>query len=115
MKKIFKTSSDVMIYVISIILILTVWLESKLLGVCVITMSLISIALSVLSNEKISFKDIITDINIYYFIVAIVLALSKVLMLENLFYIGLVLFVIVLVLYIIFMIIFKSKDDKNKK
>lgn len=111
LKKVFKITSDVLLYLTSILLVVTLWLENNIIASASICMSLIAIVLLIISIEKFDVKKIFSDINVYYFIVLIVLGISRIIGSDILFRVGLVLFVVLILVY--FGIIFLKKGVKK--
>lgn len=111
LKKVFKITSDVLLYLTSVLLVVTLWLENNIIASASICMSLIAIILLVVSLEKFDMKKIFFDINVYYFIVLIVLGISRIISSDILFRVGLVLFVILILVY--FGLIFLKKGVKK--
>ena len=107
-KQILKLSSNAMLYVASIILVASLWIENNILGTTVVAMSVIAIVLFALSSEAI--KDIFKEINVYYFVVLILLGISRILDSQTLFNVAIAIFVILLLVYIFFTFI--KKDNK---
>lgn len=113
-KEILKLSSNAMLYVASIILVASLWIENNILGTTVIALSVISIALFAISCE--TKKDVFKEINVYYFVILILLGISRILDSQTLFNIAIALFVILLLVYIFFTFIKKdTKEEDTKK
>lgn len=111
-KQILKLSSNAMLYVASIILVASLWIENNILGTTVVAMSVIAIVLFALSSEAI--KDIFKEINVYYFVVLILLGISRILDSQTLFNVAIAIFVILLLVYIFFTFIKKDNKDEVK-
>lgn len=111
-KQILKLSSNAMLYVASIILVASLWIENNILGTTVVAMSVIAIVLFALSSEAI--KDIFKEINVYYFVVLILLGISRILDSQTLFNVAIAIFVILLLVYIFFTFIKKDHKDEVK-
>lgn len=111
-KQILKLSSNAMLYVASIILVASLWIENNILGTTVVAMSVIAIVLFALSSEEI--KDMFKEINVYYFVVLILLGISRILDSQTLFNVALAIFVILLLVYIFFTFIKKDNKDEVK-
>lgn len=113
-KEILKLSSNAILYVASIILVASLWIENNILGTTVITLSVISIVLFAISCE--TKKDVFKEINVYYFVILILLGISRILDSQTLFNIAIALFVILLLVYIFFTFIKKdTKEEDTKK
>lgn len=113
-KEILKLSSNAILYVASIILVASLWIENNILGTTVIALSVISIVLFAISCE--TKKDVFKEINVYYFVILILLGISRILDSQTLFNIAIALFVILLLVYIFFTFIKKdTKEEDTKK
>lgn len=112
-KSTFKIASSILLFVGLALMVLTVWLENYYLSIGTIVVSVISIVITVLSVEKVTMKEIFKDINLYFYVVCIVLALSVTITNKMLFYVGLVLFILVIFLYFIPLFV-EEKEDKKK-
>ena len=99
----------------SILLLLSVWLELTIFHYATISMAVLSLVISVICKDEIKPKFIFSDMNLYYFIVTIIIAISKIINSNKLFYVGIGLFAIVLVLYIIFTFIVNHNNLKVDK
>ena len=92
-KEILKVSSDVMLYVASITLVITLWFNNSILASAAIFMSVLAIICFIISLEKICLSNIFKDISVYYFSILILLGLSRLIDNENLLRIGLLILV----------------------
>ena len=110
-KEILKVSSDVMLYVASITLVITLWFNNSILASAAIFMRVLAIIFFIISLEKICLSNIFKDISVYYFSILILLGLSRLIDNENLFRIGLALFVLLTLVYAFFA--FLKKDNGN--
>ena len=110
-KEILKVSSDVMLYVASITLVVTLWIDNIILASAAICMSVLAIVSFILSLEEIKANKVFKDINVYYFSLLILIGVSRILNNENLFRIGLALFVLLTLVYAFFA--FLKKEDKG--
>ena len=110
-----KVASNILLFVALTLLVFTVWKENFYLAVATIALSVVSIAVSVFSYEKIDSKIFLKELNIYFFLVCIVISISKLISNQMLFYIGLVLFVLLIVLYFIPIFVEEKEDKKSKK
>ncbi len=114
-KKTLQIANNILLYVVSILLLLSVWLELTIFHFATISMAVLSLIISVISKDEIKPKFIFSDMNLYYFLVTIIIAISKVINSNKLFYVGIGLFAIVLVLYIIFTFIINQDKKKDNK
>lgn len=112
-KGILKITSDVLLYLTSILLVITLWLENNIIASASISMSVIALILLFASLEKFNLK-LFADVNLYYFIILIVLGISRIVGSDILFRIGLVLFVLLILVYFC-LIFFKKGMMKNGK
>lgn len=111
-----KIASNVLLFVSLILMVITVWKENYYVGVGTIAISALGILVCLLSNKGL---EIFTkDLNLYFFIVAIIIAVSKIIAEKTLFYVGLVLFLLMILLYLIPLFVTEKEDKplkKNKK
>ena len=110
-KEILKVSSDVMLYVASITLVVTLWFDNIILASAAICMSVLAIVCFILSLEEIKASNVFKDINTYYFPLLILIGISRIISSDNLFRIGLALFVLLTLVYAFFA--FLKKEDKG--
>ena len=108
-----KMSSNILLLVTLALMAVTAWTDEFYLSIATISLSVVSIVVTVLSVDKMTFSNVIKEINNYFFIVTILIALSVTLTSQILFYIGLVLFIMVIFLYFIPMFV-KEKEEKKK-
>lgn len=117
LKNSFKAASNILLMVSLALMVVAVYLENFYLSVGGIALSVVSIIVTVLSADSFSLKSIFKELNMYFFVVAIIVNLSVLLNEKVLFYVGLVLFILMILLYFIPMF-FEEKDEKeetNKK
>lgn len=115
LKKALKFAAGLLLFVSLGLMVLTVWLENFYLSIGSIVVSVVSLAVTILSAEKFDIKEIWKDLNIYFFLVSIVVCLSVTISSQILFYVGLVLFIFVILLYFIPLFVVENEDKKNKK
>lgn len=115
LKQALKFAAGLLLFVSLTLMVLTVWLEDFYLAIGTIVVSVISLAVTVLSAEKFDIKVIWKDLNIYFYLVSIIICLSVTITSQILFYIGLVLFICVILLYFIPLFVVENEDKKNKK
>lgn len=115
LKKALKFAAGLLLFLSLGLMVLTVWLEDFYLSIGSIVVSVVSLAVTILSAEKFDIKEIWKDLNIYFFLVSIVVCLSVTISSQILFYIGLVLFIFVILLYFIPLFVVENEDKKNKK
>ncbi len=108
-----KIASNILLFITLALMVITVWLENLYLGIATVSISVLSILVSIFSADELNVKHFWKDLNIYFFIVAIVIGLSMIIGNKILFYIGIVLFVLVILLFLIPM--FVSEKEENKK
>jgi len=115
LKNSFKAASNVLLMISLALMVDAVYLENFYISVGGIVLSVASIAVTVLSANEFTFKSIFKELNMYFFVVAIVVNLSVMLNEKVLFYVGLVLFILIILLYLIPMFIKKKENKKGKK
>ena len=115
LKKALKFAAGLLLFVSLGLMVLTVWLENFYLSIGSIVVSVVSLAVTILSAEKFDIKEIWKDLNIYFFLVSIVVCLSVTISSQILFYVGLVLFIFVILLYFIPLFVVENEDKKTKK
>jgi len=115
LKNSFKAASNVLLMISLALMVVAVYLENFYISVGGIVLSVASIAVTVLSANEFTFKSIFKELNMYFFVVAIVVNLSVMLNEKVLFYVGLVLFILMILLYFIPMFFEEKEDKKGKK
>ena len=115
LKNSFKAASNVLLMITLALMVVAVYLENFYISVGGITLSVVSIAVTVLSVDEFTFKSIFKELNMYFSVVAIVVNLSVMLSQKVLFYVGLVLFILMILLYFIPMFFEEKEDKKGKK
>lgn len=111
----FKFASNLLLFIGLILMVLTVWLENYYLSIATIVVCVISMVITILGAEKPKIKEALKDINLYFYVVCIILSLSVTISSKILFYIGLVLFILVIFLYFIPMFVNEKEDSKKLK
>lgn len=109
-----KIASNILLVISLMLLVLAVWLNEKFLGLSTLVVSITSIAIVIISQDQINIKTVLSDLNLYFFLVSIILSISVILDNKSIFYIGIVLFILVLFLYFISIFV-EEKDIKKKK
>lgn len=110
-----KIAANILLFITLALMVVTVWLENLFLGVATISISVLSILVCIFSADEINVKSFWKDLNIYFFVVAIIIGLSIVLANKILFYIGIVLFVLVILLFLIPMFVSEKEEGKKNK
>lgn len=110
-----KFASNLLLFIGLILMVLTVWLENYYLSIGTIVVCIVSMIVTILGAVKPKIKEALKDINLYFYIVCIVLSLSVTIDNKVLFYIGLVLFILVIFLYFIPMFVTEKDDNKKGK
>ena len=117
LKSSLKLTSNLILFLSLALMVLTVWLENFYLGVATIAISAMGVVASVLSEKGV--KIFTQDLNLYFFVVAIIIAIASIYSVKVLFYIGLVLFLLMILLYLIPLFVTEKEDKpakgKNKK
>ena len=112
-KKSLQITSNILLMVTLVLLLISVWQELFYLSIATISLSVVSIVITVLSVEEYNAKNIFKELNNYVFVVSIVISLSVILNNKPLFYVGLVLFLLMIILYFIPLFV-KEKEDPVK-
>lgn len=110
-----KFASNLLLFISLILMVLTVWLENYYLSIGTIVVCVVSLIITVLSAEKPKIKEALKNINLYFYIVCIILSLSVTVANKVIFYVGLVLFILVIFLYFIPMFVNEKEDNKKEK
>ena len=101
LKSSLKIASNILLFLSLTLMVLTVWLENFYVAVAAISISGLGVLVSLFSNEKIGLKMFTKDLNLYFFIVGILVSVSVIIASQVLFYVGLVFFVLMIFLYLI--------------
>lgn len=117
LKSSLKIASNILLFLSLTLMVLTVWLENFYVAVAAISISGLGVLVSFFSNEKIGLKMFTKDLNLYFFIVGILVSVSVIIASQVLFYVGLVFFVLMIFLYLIPLFVTEKEDkpSKNKK
>lgn len=117
LKSSLKVTSNILLFLSLALMVVTVWLENFYVAVAAISVSGLGIIVSLFSNEGISLKIFTKDLNLYFFIVSIIISVSVIVANKTLFYVGLVLFLLMIFLYLIPLFVTEKEDkpSKNKK
>ena len=114
LKSSFKITSNVLLFVSLLLMVLSVGLDEFefYLGVAAIVISVIGILATLFRGEGI--KIFTKDLNLYCFLVVIIISVATIISNKILFYIGLVLFLLMILLYLIPLFV-TEKEDKPAK
>ena len=112
-KKSLAITSNVLLIVNLILMLLCAWQEYFYLSIFTISLSIIGIVITLLSASEYTPKTMFKELNTYFFVVSILVCLSVVLLNKVLFYVGVALFVLMILLYFIPLFI-NEKEDTNK-
>ena len=117
LKSSLKIASNILLFLSLTLMVLTVWLENFYVAVAAISISGLGVLVSFFSNEKIGLKMFTKDLNLYFFIIGILVSVSVIIASQVLFYVGLVFFVLMIFLYLIPLFVTEKEDkpSKNKK
>lgn len=115
LKNTFKAASNVLLMIALGLMVVSVYLENFYLSFGGIVLSAVSIVITILSADELKAKSIFKELNLYFFLVAIVVNLSVILNEKVLFYVGLVLFILMILLYFIPMFFEEKEEKKSKK
>jgi hypothetical protein len=113
-KNSFKVASNILLMICLILMVVTVWLDQFYLSIVLISLSLASIFVTLLSLDGFNLHSLTKELNTYFFIVTIIVALSVTLTNQIIFYVGLALFILMILLYII-PAFFEEKEDRRKR
>ena len=113
LRKSLQITSNVLLMVTLVLLLISVWQELFYLSICTISLSVVSFIITIFSAEEYTAKSIFKELNLYFFLVSIVVALSVLLDSKVLFYIGLVLFFLMILLYLIPLFVKEKEDNKE--
>ena len=69
-----KMSSNILLLVTLALMAVTAWTDEFYLSIATISLSVVSIVVTVLSVDKMTFSNVIKEINNYFFIVTILIA-----------------------------------------
>ena len=98
-KKTLKLASNILLIANLVLMVFALRMEHYYLAVATIASSALSIVITALGHEKI--EDAAKNLNIYFFVVSVILALSVTIPSQILYYIGLILFMIIPHYYIL--------------
>lgn len=115
LKETFKVASNILLILSLGLMVVAVYLENFYLSLGGIVLSAVSIIITALSANELSLKGILKELNLYFFLVSVIVNLSVILNEKVLFYVGLVLFILMILLYFIPMFFEEKEDKKNKK
>ena len=121
LKSSLKVASNILLFLSLALMVVTVWLENFYVAVAAIAISGVGVLVSLFSNEGINLKMFTKDLNLYFFIVSIIISVSVIVANQTLFYVGLVLFLLMIFLYLIPLFVTEkeekqtTKKGKNKK
>jgi hypothetical protein len=113
-KKTLKLASNILLIANLVLMVFALRMEHYYLAVATIASSAVSIVITALGHEKI--EDAAKNLNIYFFVVSVILALSVTIPSQILYYIGLILFILMAILYLIPLFMNeKQQNNKTKK
>lgn len=114
LKSSFKITSNVLLFLSLILQVLSVGIEEYefYFSVAAIATCVIGILVTLLRGEGI--KILTKDLNLYCFVVVIVLSIATIIGNRTLFFIGVVLFILMILLYLIPLFV-TEKEDKTSK
>ena len=96
-------------------MVLNVWLENEYyISVAAIAISVVGLLVTLFSHDGPFLKIFVKELNIYFFVVCLIVGFSVILDAKVLFYIGMVLFILVIVLYLIPLFVTEKEDKKQK-
>lgn len=118
-KKLIKPSlkmvSNVLLFISLGLMVLNVWLENEYyISVAAIAISVAGLLVTLFSHDGPFLKIFVKELNIYFFVVCLIVGFSVILDAKVLFYIGMVLFILVIVLYLIPLFVTEKEDKKQK-
>lgn len=118
-KKLIKPSlkmvSNVLLFISLGLMVLNVWLENEYyISVAAIAISVVGLLVTLFSHDGPFLKIFVKELNIYFFVVCLIVGFSVILDAKVLFYIGMVLFILVIVLYLIPLFVAEKEDKKLK-
>jgi Ca2+/Na+ antiporter len=118
-KKLIKPSlkmvSNVLLFISLGLMVLNVWLENEYyISVAAIAISVVGLLVTLFSHDGPFLKIFVKELNIYFFVVCLIVGFSVILDAKVLFYIGMVLFILVIVLYLIPLFVTEKEDKKQK-
>ena len=100
-KKLIKPSlkmvSNVLLFISLGLMVLNVWLENEYyISVAAIAISVVGLLVTLFSHDGPFLKIFVKELNIYFFVVCLIVGFSVILDAKVLFYIGMVLFILVI-------------------
>ena len=118
-KKLIKLSlkmvSNVLLFISLGLMVLNVWLENEYyISVAAIAISVVGLLVTLFSHDGPFLKIFVKELNIYFFVVCLIVGFSVIFDAKVLFYIGMVLFILVIVLYLIPLFVTEKEDKKQK-
>ena len=118
-KKLIKPSlkmvSNVLLFISLGLMVLNVWLENEYyISVAAIAISVVGLLVTLFSHDGPFLIIFVKELNIYFFVVCLIVGFSVILDAKVLFYIGMVLFILVIVLYLIPLFVTEKEDKKQK-
>ena len=111
-----KIVSNVLLFISLALMVLNVWLEKEYyISIIAITISIVGLLVTLFSHEGPFLKVFVKELNLYFFVVCIIIGISVMSAIKTLFYIGMVLFILMIVLYLIPLFVAEKEDKNNKK
>ena len=110
-----KIVSNVLLFVSLALMVLNVWLEKEYyVSLAAIAISVVGLIVTLFSHDGPFLKVFAKELNLYFFVVCLVIGFSVMQSNKILFYIGMVLFILMIVLYLIPLFV-EEKEEKKKK
>lgn len=111
-----KIVSNVLLFISLALMVINVWLEKEYyVSFAAITISVVGVLVTLFSNDGPFLNVFVKELNLYFFIVCIIIGFAVMLSIKVLFYIGMVLFILMIVLYLIPLFVTEKEDKKAKK
>lgn len=111
-----KIVSNVLLFISLALMVLNVWLEKEYyISIIAITISIVGLLVTLFSHEGPFSKVFVKELNLYFFVVCIIIGISVMSAIKTLFYIGMVLFILMIVLYLIPLFVAEKEEKNNKK
>lgn len=111
-----KIVSNVLLFISLALMVINVWLEKEYyVSFAAIAISVVGVLVTLFSNDGPFFKVFVKELNLYFFIVCIIIGFAVMLSNQILFYVGMVLFILMIVLYLIPLFVTEKEDKKTKK
>ena len=110
-----KIVSNVLLFISLALMVINVWLEKEYyVSFAAITISVVGVLVTLFSNDGPFLNVFVKELNLYFFIVCIIIGFAVMLSIKVLFYIGMVLFILMIVLYLIPLFVTEKEDSIQK-